>query len=142
MFLPVPPAAQTAQNQPCTVSIIICIKMFCKRHACAARYAQRRDLLSILINIMTEMVIHYLANRVVCLTCFVNNSWELSDTAHNTLSPSQINDCTCMTNFNMPIALAITLKQKIYKLFWYLYLVKLDTFLNETFSIWRKCLLY
>ena len=32
MFLPVPHAAQTGQNQPCTVYIIIYIKMFCKRH--------------------------------------------------------------------------------------------------------------
>ena len=28
-----PPAAQTAQNQPHTVSVIIYIKRFCKRHA-------------------------------------------------------------------------------------------------------------
>ena len=77
-----------------------------------ARHAQRQDLQNILINIMTEVVIHYFANRIVCLTYFLINTLELSDKAHNILSTSQINDCTCMPNFKMPIALTITLKHQ------------------------------
>ena len=76
------------------------------------RDVQRQDLQSILINIMMEVVIHYLANRVVCLTFFLINTLELSDKARNILSTSQINDCTCIPNFKMPIALTITLKHQ------------------------------